>query len=531
MGRITNSGRRGRCRVREVFFLYGPSGSGKSSVGRHLAASLGLDFHDLDVEIEGRTGMDVPTIFAREGETGFRKREKETLQALTSSAPAIIALGGGALLDPENRERACGVGEVLCLRASAETLLARLGQEDNRPLLQGDRAGEMRRLLQERKEHYDSFPLQLDTEGLSLEQVTRETQIALGAFHVRGMGSAYDVRVGEGILDGIGHAMRARELKGPLVLVSDEVVGAYYAERTLEALRESGYVVNEIRFPAGEANKNIEMVCQLWEAFVQARMERRSTVVALGGGVVGDLTGFAAATFLRGIPWVNLPTTVLAMVDASVGGKTGANLAQGKNLIGAFHAPRAVFADTTTLATLSRKELRNGLAEAVKHGVIGDEILFERFGAGEGRVLQCLGEIVRRAIAVKVEVIEKDPYESGLREALNLGHTLGHAIERASEYAISHGEAVAIGIVAEARISERIGLGEVGMADCLREVLSGLNLPVEIPGDLKESELVKGMGLDKKRAGGRVRFSLPVRLGEVKTGVEIEAETALELIG
>jgi shikimate kinase/3-dehydroquinate synthase len=531
MGRITSSGQKGRHKVQETFFLYGPSGSGKSSVGRHLAASLGLDFHDLDVEIERQAGTDVPTIFANEGEIGFREREKEVLKSLLSSAPGVVALGGGALVDPENRECACNVGEVLCLRAPAETLLARLGQEDNRPLLQGDRTGEMQRLLQEREEHYDSFPLQLDTEGLSLEQVTREAQIALGAFHVRGMGSGYDVRVGEGILDDVGRAMRALELKGPLVLVSDEVVGAYYAERTLEVLREAGYVVNEISFPAGEANKNIETVRQLWEAFVQARMERRSAVVALGGGVVGDLAGFAAATFLRGVPWVNLPTTVLAMVDASVGGKTGANLAQGKNLVGAFHAPQAVFADTTTLATLTKSELRNGLAEAVKHGVIGDEVLFARFEGGEGRAIQYMDEIVQRAIAVKVEVIEKDPYESGLREVLNLGHTLGHAIERASEYAISHGEAVAIGMVAEARISERIGLGEVGLADRISEVLSGLNLPIQVPRDLDGTELIKGMGLDKKRAGGRVRFSLPVRVGEIKTGVEIEAATALELIG
>jgi 3-dehydroquinate synthase len=297
------------------------------------------------------------------------------------------------------------------------------------------------------------------------------------------------------------------------------------------SLQEQGYEVHEVWIPPGESNKNLETVSQLWEVFAQARMERKSTVVALGGGVVGDLAGFAAATFLRGVPWVNLPTSLLAMVDASVGGKTGANLIQGKNLIGAFHAPRLVFADPETLSTLPDLELRNGLAETVKTGVIGDPELFNMCAEGESVVRSRLEEIVRRAMAVKIRVIEEDPYESGLRETLNLGHTIGHAVEKVSNFSVHHGEAVAIGMVAEARLSQRLGFAEGDLADRLVEVLQRLNLPVEVPEGMDKNSLVAAMKMDKKRAGGKVRFSLPLRGGEVMTGIEVDVTEAIDHLG
>ncbi|OGO15984.1 MAG: 3-dehydroquinate synthase [Chloroflexi bacterium RBG_16_48_8] len=344
------------------------------------------------------------------------------------------------------------------------------------------------------------------------------------------MGLGYDVRIGSGSLDDLGGAMRSRGLKGSVVVVSDENVAKLYAERTAVSLQQAGYEVHEVLFPAGEQNKTLETVSRLWTAFVQARLERQSTIVALGGGVVGDLAGFAAAIFLRGVSWVNVPTSLLAMVDASVGGKTGANLPQGKNLIGAFHAPRLVLVDPCTLSTLPGFELRNGLAEVVKTGVIGDPKLFARCEEGEAVVRSHLDEMVRRSVAVKIDIIEEDPYEAGIREALNLGHTVGHAVEKVSNFRLHHGEAVAIGMIAEARISQWLGLAEDRLADRLRGALKGLKLSVEVPGDLSKDALVAAMRLDKKRAEGKVRFSLPVRVGEVKTGIEVDEAEVLELL-
>jgi len=242
----------------------------------------------------------------------------------------------------------------------------------------------------------------------------------------------------------------------------------------------------------------------------------------LGGGVVGDLTGFAASAFLRGVAWVNLPTTLLAMVDSSLGGKTGVDLPQAKNLVGAFYPPRLVLADPSALHSLPDRELRGGLAEVIKHGVIGDEALFALCANGWQAVKENFDAIIRQGMAVKLKVIDEDPYERGLRQALNLGHTVGHGVELASDFRLSHGEAVSIGTVAEARLAESEGLAEEGLAAQIAAVLAGIGLPVATPADLSFERIIRAMQHDKKRAGGIVRFALPARVGEVRVGVIIE---------
>jgi len=254
-------------------------------------------------------------------------------------------------------------------------------------------------------------------------------------------------------------------------------------------------------------------------------------VLALGGGVVGDLTGFAAATWLRGVRWVGLPTTLLAMADSSLGGKTGADLPQGKNLIGAFHPPALVLADTETLATLPDEEFRAGLAEVVKHGLLADPELFDLCAEGFDQLrADVAGEFVSRAMSVKIRTIQQDPYEKGIRAALNLGHTIGHGIEKASGFALRHGEAVAIGMVAEARVAERMGLAHKGLAELIVDVLKGIGLPTEIPANLDRRRVLEAIQLDKKRAGGVVRFALPIRIGEVRTGVAVEEKLLAEVL-
>jgi 3-dehydroquinate synthase len=508
-------------------FLYGPPGSGKTTLGRGLAQALGMPFWDLDNQIESRAGKTIVEIFDGEGEASFRQHElaalREAVEKSDTNSYMVIALGGGALVNPAARSVAESNGLVLCLEANVETLLARMAAEEGlRPLLVGNTAERLKRLLRERGEHYHSFPLRLDTTGLAGETLTWQAQLKLGAFHVRGMGPSYDVRIETGGLDRLGMHFKGRGLRGPVALISDRNVGAHYLDQVAGSLRAAGYTVETFCIEPGEANKTIHTVLPVWDFFIRAGIERGSTIAALGGGVVGDLTGFAAATFLRGVPWVNLPTSLLAMVDSSMGGKTGIDLPQAKNLVGAFYPPRLVLADPRVLGTLPERELRNGLAEAIKHGIIADPELFALCEAGLPAVKESLEQLVRQAMAVKLKIIEIDPYEKNLRQALNLGHTIGHGVELSSEFGLSHGEAVAIGTVAEARLAERIGLAEPGLAERIAAAIGRLGLPVAIPSDLSIDKIIQAMRYDKKKAAGKLRYALPVRIGEVRTGVEVE---------
>jgi len=404
------------------------------------------------------------------------------------------------------------------LNAAVETLITRLNTDSTeRPLLAGDAKSQLENLLATRRDHYESFSIQIETGGKSPADIAWEIQVLVGKFHLRGMASVksagYDVRVQAGGLDQIGEMLNARGLNGPVAVVTDENVGAAYLVRVRESLANSGYETHGITIPAGEQNKTLETVSQLWDGFLAAKIERTSTVIGLGGGVVGDLAGFAAATWLRGVPWVALPTSLLAMVDASMGGKTGADLPVGKNLIGAFHPPRLVLADPETLATLPEAEYVNGMAEVIKHGIIEGW----RVEGGELR-----DSLVRKAMATKVNVIEIDPYERGIRAALNLGHTVGHGVELVSEFKIRHGEAVGIGMVAEARLAELIGLAEAGLSTEIAAELKSVNLPTEIPPDLDRSAIATAMTRDKKKAGGVVKFALPTAFGDVRVGVEVK---------
>lgn len=506
-----------------TILLYGPPGSGKSSAGRLLAEALELPFWDFDHEIELRSKAKIPEIFSRHGEAGFRRREQDVLKSLLVRQHGVISLGGGTLLDPGNRALAEESGVIFCLSASAEDLIARLQTaEEERPLLNGDLESKLTKLIAHRADHYASFPNQLETSHRNSREIAWEAQKALGAFRIRGMGEAYDVRVIEGGIHLVGSLIKSRGLRGPVGLVCDSNVAPLYAESVMESLQSAGYPVTMITIPAGEEHKTIATVHTIWAQLLAGKIERGSTVIALGGGVLGDLTGFAAATYLRGMRWVILPTSLLAMVDASLGGKTGADLPEGKNLIGAFHSPRMVLADPITLRTLPEAEFRSGLAEAVKHGVISDPELYHFCDQGLEHIRCNLGRLVRRGMAVKIQVIQADPYEQGLRKNLNLGHTIGHAIETVSNYKVRHGEAVAIGMVLAAKLSVQAGLTDESLVQHIEQTLTKLVLPTSIPAGLNREKIIKATSYDKKRAGGKVQFTLPVRIGEVKYGVEVK---------
>jgi 3-dehydroquinate synthase len=333
----------------------------------------------------------------------------------------------------------------------------------------------------------------------------------------------YDVVIGN--LGDIGSLLLERGLQNPVV-ITDENIAKFHAKSVMQSLEMAGFSPKIIMVPAGEAHKNLETVQKLWHAFLEYGLDRKSTVIALGGGVIGDLAGFAASTYMRGIQWVCVPTSLLSMVDASLGGKTGFDLPEGKNLIGSFYPPKLVLADPQLLRTLPEPEFISGLAEVVKHGVIADPELFNLCARGLDCVKDNLEQMVRQAMAVKIKVIEEDPYERGFRAALNFGHTVGHAIELVSNFQLRHGEAVAIGMVAEAKLAEHVGVANQGLSDRIREVVSALGLPVEIPEEYPREQISAAMRMDKKKNAKAIRFALPAEIGKI----ELVDVTDLELV-
>ena len=513
--------------MRGHIFLYGPTGSGKTTVGSLLAECLALPFLDLDAHIETICGESISTIIAERGQEGFRELEARALRAALDGRAQVVALGGGSLLREENRALAETSGRVVFLEVSPRVLAQRLQADSHRrPLLAGDLAASLDSLLKERQSHYDSFPLRVNAEA-EAQSVAEVIQRQLGYYHLCAMGAPYDALVCGNGLNFAGELLKERGCEGPILLVSDEQVAPLYAGCILESFRQAGYPAQVVVIPAGEQHKTVEMLTRLWQACLEAGLERGSTLAALGGGVVSDLTGFAAATYMRGCSWVAFPTTLLAMVDASLGGKTGFDLPQGKNLVGAFYPPRLVLSDPSVLASLPERELRAGLAEVLKHGVIGDPDLFAPCARGWQAVAADLPQVVWRAQAVKVKLIEADPYEKGLRAALNFGHTIGHAVELVSGYSLRHGEAVAIGMVVETRLAEKLGIAADGLAEQIRAALAGLGLPVEIPAGLPRADILRAVQADKKKSQGTVKFALPEKVGLVRTGVEIADLDAL----
>jgi 3-dehydroquinate synthase len=507
-------------------YLYGPPGAGKSTVGRILAETFRMQFVDLDTKIEEFTGALIPQIMEEWGESGFRDIETGALKRISKGKSKVIALGGGALLRAQNRTFAEAKGDVVLLEADLDVLVDRLSNDQTiRPLLAGPLKERLSGLLKERSEHYDSFGLHVDTSVKTPAEIAGELRLLLGRYYVRGMEQEYDVIFQSGSYERLAETLRTSDLGPPVVIVCDENVAPLYGNLILNSLRRAGYGYNHphmITIPSGEDQKNLDTIRKFWSRFLEAGIDRKSTVLVLGGGVIGDMAGFAASTFMRGVQWVNIPTTLLAMVDSSLGGKTGFDLPEGKNLIGTFYPPRLVIINPYLLSTLPEVELRSGLAEVVKYGVLADVELFELCAQGFNFVKASLPEIVRHSIAVKIQYIEADPYERGVRAALNLGHTVGHAIEMASNFRIRHGEAVAIGMVAEAKLAEKMKLARPGLADRIAEVLTGLGLPVDIPPTLSRDELVHYMMSDKKREKSVVRFALPVEIGKVQVGVAVE---------
>ena len=512
--------------------ITGFMGTGKSVVGRMVAGRLGREFVDTDALIEARVGRTIPQIFEQEGEARFRALEAEVCRELSRGRGWVVATGGWTLGLPHNRAAVETGGLVVCLHADVPTLVERLGSAEGRPMLQeADWRSRLEGLLARRQPTYRSFPLGVDTSRLTAEQVADRVLALWRAFAqtappdavpVMVPGGDYAVLVGEGLLGRLGPLVNALGNWTTVVLVSDEVVGPLHADRVAVGLEEAGLRVVRGTMPAGEAHKTLSTVADLYAQFLAAGLDRSGLVVALGGGVVGDVVGFAAATFMRGVPLVQVPTTLLAMVDASVGGKTGVDLPAGKNLVGAFKQPALVVVDPEVLATLPAADFRAGLAEVVKAGIIGSPRLFDRLEDGQTD----LAWIIRQAVAVKVDVVQADPYERGRRAVLNLGHTFAHAFERLSDYQLRHGEAVAMGIAAATRLAVDLGRCPAEAGRRIIALLDHLGLPTQAP-DYHPDAVWQAMTSDKKKRGKRLRFVLPLDIGQVEVFDDIPRRAVL----
>ena len=345
---------------------------------------------------------------------------------------------------------------------------------------------------------------------------------------------SYDIEIGAGLLAQVGARMKALGMTGRVGVVTNETVAPLYGGAVMASLSDAGFNPVLIEVPDGEEYKSLAWASHLYDRLLAMRFDRKCALTALGGGVVGDLTGFVAATYMRGIPFVQVPTTLLAQVDSSVGGKTGVNHPKGKNMIGAFYQPRYVCSDVATLSTLPDAEFLSGMAEVVKYGVIHDEALFSMLEKGRDDILRkdtrMLARMIRRSCEIKAEVVGKDELEGGLRAILNYGHTVGHAIEALTNYTgFRHGEAVSIGMVAAARLAHRSGLCGRDVEARVEALLISLGLPVRFPG-LAPGAVLDAISLDKKSEGGKVRFVLPKRIGEVVITQDWDEKALVEVL-
>jgi 3-dehydroquinate synthase len=482
--------------------LSGFMGTGKTSVGIELSRKLGYAFIDTDVLIEEREGMPISLIFKKKGEDYFRQIEQSIVAEVSRKSKVVIATGGGVIKNRTNVDNLGKGGILVWLKADAEIILKRV---DTNYITPQETAQEI------------------------IEMLALDGQEVRVGLHER----SYDILIGSRILDKLG--LRLKEFRpSKIAVISNKTVYPIYRDILLKSLRKFNIVPEIIVIPDGEEYKDFLWTYYIHGELLKARFDRDSLLVALGGGVVGDITGFVASTYMRGIRYVQVPTTLLAQVDSSVGGKTGVNHPIGKNMIGTFCQPSLVLIDVDTLRTLPEREFYAGISEIIKYGIIADKSLFDYLKSNREGILSLgdsLMHVIKRSCEIKADVVSKDERESGLRAILNFGHTIGHSLETVTGYRkFLHGEAIAIGMCSATELSERLGIAGKGVASSIKELAELYNLPARIPQDVSTSDLVYAMGIDKKAKGGRLRFILPEKIGQVTIQEDIDRKVIAEAI-
>ena len=539
--------------------LTGFSGTGKSAAGPRLAKALGWELIDTDALVEGRAGKHILEIFRDDGEVAFRDLEADALLEACARERVVISTGGGAILRADNRRAMAESGFVVCLEARPETIIARLnaraGSEPlDRPLLATeDPLARIRELKAARQHLYALCDWAVHTDGLTPDEVAAEVMRAFNDHSREALGSAdrveamadesaavpagtlhaipdgaacmvrtalreYPVFTGWGILEELGFRLRDEGLTRFAYVISDETVWHHLGDEVEAALRAAEIEFDVYAVPPGEASKSLASAADLYDWLIEHKAERGHAVVAVGGGVATDLGGYVAATFARGLPLVHVPTSMLGMVDAAIGGKVAVNHPRAKNMIGVFYQPRFVLEDIAVLRTLPAREIKSGLAEAIKHGLIADEAYLAFLEEHADAILklerEATVEAVRRSVCIKAEVVGADEFETtGLRSTLNYGHTLAHAIESTTGYArFRHGEADGIGMMAAGSMSVAMGLLDADVLDRQRRVLERYGLPTSADG-LDRERIMGAISLDKKVQGKKVRWVLLESIG------------------
>jgi len=516
--------------------LIGLMGAGKTAIGKRLAAQLGLPFYDADQEIERAAGVSVAEIFAKHGEAHFRAGEKRVIQRLLANGRIVLAPGGGAFMDPETRATIRDRAISVWLRCPLPILLQRVQGRTHRPLLNaGNPAEILRRLSEERSPLYAQADIIVEGSEDPPHVTTNKVVTALTNHRaprrvpVQLSQSRYDVIIGGHLLTRAGAHIGPVLPQPRCVIVTDETVAALHLARLENSLDEVGVSHSSITVTSGEASKSLKTWQNLVETLLDRKVDRHTTVIALGGGVIGDLAGFAAAATLRGLPFIQIPTTLLSQVDSSVGGKTGINSPHGKNLIGAFHQPNLVLADTGVLETLPARERRAGYAEIVKAGLIADAALYDWCEMHAAAMLNgdaaLLAVAVEKAVTFKAQVVGDDERETkpnNGRALLNLGHTFAHALEAETGYGqgLLHGEAVATGLVLATQLSATLGLCPPEDPSRVAAHLESLGLPSKIAG-LPAERLLGHMKQDKKMRGGKLTFVLTRGIGKAFTSDDV----------
>jgi len=536
--------------MRQRIFLTGLSGSGKSTVGRRVATLLNWDFVDTDELLAEQAGMPAGQALTTYGEERFRQLEGEALRTALSRERVVIATGGGIVISAANRTLLQEHGLNVYLQTSVETAWQRVqehvrieGDPVARPLVAGPNGQQrLRDLLAARAAWYEQAHVTIATDGQPLEQVAQQVLVhalargqllaaesARFSLNLRLAGATSQAVIEWGSLGQLPAALQAMSMPGRVFVVTDSSVGALYAPIMRHILAEAGLDAQFLTIPAGESSKSFACFQSIIDWLVEQRAERSEPLLALGGGVVGDLVGFVAACYQRGVPLVQIPTTLLAQVDSAIGGKTGINHPLGKNLIGAFYQPGLIFVDPAVLLTLPQRVYREGWAEIVKYGVILDADLFtlleEHLPEIEQRASDVLTQVVARCIRLKMDVVQGDERDGGRRNILNYGHTFGHALEATTEYGTwLHGEAVSIGMEVAGRIAVAQGLFAEADLQRQRRLLQALGLPTACAGVDGEA-ILRAMQHDKKVRAGRTRWILPTRIGQAQMYGDIPLES------
>ncbi|MFJ9184386.1 3-dehydroquinate synthase [Streptomyces anulatus] len=509
--------------------LVGPMGVGKSTVGELLAARLGTTYRDTDADVVAEAGKPIAEIFYDEGEEHFRALERRAVEAAVAGHTGVLSLGGGAVLDAATRELLAG-RPVAYLSMDVDEAVRRVGLGAARPLLAVNPRRQWRELMDARSHLYEEVArtvvatdehtpeevaqaiidaLELP-EGQAAPGVENTGMTQQGPTRIQVAGSAgsdpYEVLVGHQLLGELPQLIGDRARR---VAVLHPEALAETGEAVRQDLADQGYEAIAIQLPNAEEAKTVEVAAYCWKALGQTGFTRTDVIVGIGGGATTDVAGFVAATWLRGVRWIAIPTTVLGMVDAAVGGKTGINTAEGKNLVGAFHPPAGVLCDLAALDSLPVNDYVSGMAEIIKAGFIADPVILDLVEADPEGARTPAGphtaELIERSIRVKAEVVSSDLKESGLREILNYGHTLAHAIEKNERYKWRHGAAVSIGMVFAAELGRLAGRLDDATADRHRSVLASVGLPLAYRGD-QWPKLLENMKVDKKSRGDLLRF-------------------------